>query len=211
MTNYKHHVHYPEGYENDPDRRWPVLITLHGAGERNVALAILKNHHYYLPMYELTASRYPMLVVVPLCPPRQYWEPPLLNDLVDELLRDERIDEDRIYMNGFSMGGYGTWLTAGRYPDRFAAISPVCGGGDPRDASRLKDIPTWAFHGAQDPVVPVEETLGMIEAITAAGGHPKLTIYAEGDHGVWDETYANPELYEWLLQHRRSERMPFAA
>jgi predicted peptidase len=114
-------------------------------------------------------------------------------------------------MNGFSMGGYGTWLTAGQYPDLLAAISPVCGGGDTRDVERLKDIPTWTFHGAKDPVVPVEETLNMVDAIIKAGGHPKVTIYAEGDHGVWDETFANPELYAWLLEHRRSQRLHRAA
>ena len=206
MATYEYYPHYPDGYHEDTEKRWPVLITLHGAGERDVTLHALQRHHYYLPMYELTSRQFPCLVVVPHCPPKQQWEPKKLRALVEELLKSERIDPDRVYVNGFSMGGYGAWLTAGAYPHLFAAIAPVCGGGDPRDAAVLKDLPTWAFHGAKDPVVPVEETLEMIDALLRAGGHPRVTIYPDGDHNVWDETFANPELYIWLLQQHRGKR-----
>ncbi|MHB9026626.1 MAG: carboxylesterase family protein [Armatimonadota bacterium] len=206
MAAYEYYAHYPDGYDARGERRWPLLITLHGVGERDVTLDALRHHHYYLPTYELTASRYPCIVVVPHCPPKHYWEPERLDALVQELLATMRADPDRVYLTGFSMGGYGVWHTAARYPAHFAAIAPVCGGGDVRDARHLAHLPIWAFHGVNDPVVPVEETLAMIDAIEEAGGHPRLTLYPEGSHAVWDETYANPDLYAWFLSHQRGER-----
>jgi len=199
---YEFYTNLPQGYEEDKARLWPVLITLHGAGERHVSLEDLSGHHYYLPVYDLCSERFPTIVIVPHCPPREYWEEDEVDALREHVLREMRGDPARVYLDGFSMGGYGTWLTAGKYPSRYAAIAPVCGGGNPQDAHRLAHVPTWAFHGAKDPVVPVDETLRMIKAIEAAGGHPKLTIYPEGDHGVWDETFANPELYAWFSQQQ---------
>ncbi|HEY3416350.1 MAG TPA: prolyl oligopeptidase family serine peptidase [Armatimonadota bacterium] len=205
MAAYEYYAHYPDGYDARGERVWPLLLTLHGAGERDVTLDALSRHHYYLSTYALTAARYPCIVVVPHCPPRHYWEPDKIESLLTGLLLTERADADRIYLTGFSMGGYGAWFTAGCYPGRYAAIAPVCGGGDVRDARKLAGLPIWAFHGALDQVVPVEETLAMIDAIENVGGHPRLTIYPEGDHGVWDQTFANPELYAWFLSQQRGK------
>ncbi|HEX2948288.1 MAG TPA: prolyl oligopeptidase family serine peptidase [Armatimonadota bacterium] len=204
ITGYEYYVHYPDGYHDNAAASWPLLITLHGAGERHVTLDALQHHHYYLPMYRLTATEYPCIVVVPHCPPREYWEPRRINTMLTEVLDTLQADPSRVYLSGFSMGGYGTWRTAGIYPERYAAIAPICGGGNPGDAKRLKGLPTWAFHGAKDEVVPVTETLDMVKAIEAVGGSVKVTIYPEGDHNVWDETYENPELYAWFLEHKNA-------
>ena len=97
------------------------------------------------------------------------------------------------------MGGFGTWDLASAYPERFAAIAPVCGGGNPRNANKLKDIPAWVFHGEKDPVVPVEEAHKMVDALKKSGAEVKLTIYPEAGHDSWTETYDNPDLYDWFL------------
>src|SRR5262249_12520812 len=114
-----------------------------------------------------------------------------------------RVDKDRIYVTGLSMGGYGTWALATAYPKRFAAIAPICGGGDPSEDKRLKDIPIWVFHRAQDRGVPLRASQAMVDAIKKAGGNPKFTVYEDADHDSWTETYNNPKLYEWLLKHKR--------
>ena len=106
-------------------------------------------------------------------------------------------------VTGVSMGGYGTWQLAAHAPERFAAIAPICGGGNPAWAERLKRMPIWAFHGDEDEVVPLRETTSMIDAVRAVGGEPRLTIYPGVAHDSWTAAYATPELYEWLLAQRR--------
>ena len=130
----------------------------------------------------------------------------MIDELIPAVAGQYPIDEDRIYLTGISMGGYGTWMTAIHYPDRFAAIAPICGGGEPGEASALLDVPVWTFHGAKDPVVPVSETEKMVQALKKAGGDVRFTLYPEGGHDVWTETYNNEELYTWLLSHTRQEQ-----
>jgi predicted peptidase len=114
------------------------------------------------------------------------------------------VDPDRVYLTGLSMGGYGTWSLAAAHPERFAAIVPICGGGNPADAAKLASLPVWVFHGAKDPTVPLERSKEMVEAIKSAGGNPRFTIYPEAGHDSWTETYNNPELYQWLLEQKKS-------
>jgi predicted peptidase len=102
------------------------------------------------------------------------------------------------------MGGYGTWSLAAAHPERFAAIVPICGGGNPGDAPKLASLPVWVFHGAKDPTVPLQRSKEMVEAIKSAGGNPKFTVYPEAGHDSWTETYNNPELYQWLLEQKKS-------
>jgi predicted peptidase len=101
------------------------------------------------------------------------------------------------------MGGYGTWHLAAAQPQRFAAIAPICGGGNPTQAPKLKNLPVWAFHGAKDDVVPLSESEIMVSALQGCGGNVKFTVYPEAKHDSWTQTYNNPELYQWFLQHRR--------
>ncbi|MEH1832004.1 MAG: prolyl oligopeptidase family serine peptidase [Nostoc sp.] len=115
------------------------------------------------------------------------------------------VDADRVYLTGLSMGGYGTWHFAAAQPQRFAAIAPICGGGNPQAVRKLKNLPVWAFHGAKDNVVPLSESEIMVLELKACGGNVKFTVYPEADHDSWTQTYDNPELYEWFLQHQRQQ------
>jgi len=147
----------------------------------------------------------PAIVVSPQCPlSSQFgWSTPAVLALVDDLCQRHAVDRDRIYLTGLSMGGYGTWAVACEAPERFAAIAPICGGGDPTKADRLVGLPTWAFHGSADRVVPLAQNEAMVRAIEAAGGAPKFTVYDGVNHDSWTRTYDDPAFWEWLLAQKR--------
>ena len=126
----------------------------------------------------------------------------VLIPLLDEIEQNYRVDPERVYVTGLSMGGYGTWQMAFHCPERIAAAAPICGGGKWFFKDRLKDVPIWAFHGANDPVVPLKESEEMVAAVKSAGGTAKLTVYPGVEHNSWDKAYADEELYEWLLSHK---------
>lgn len=181
--------------------KWPLLLFLHGAGERGDNIEKVKIHGP--PKLIAAGQDFPFIVVSPQCPAEGWWEPIELNALLDDLVRRYKVDEDRIYLTGLSMGGFGTWQLAAYAPQRFAAIAPICGRTDRRIAKRVAKLPTWVFHGALDKAVPVSGSEEIVAAIRKAGGDPKLTIYPDLEHDSWTVTYSNPELYDWLLQHRR--------
>jgi len=114
-----------------------------------------------------------------------------------------RTDLKRVYLTGVSMGGEGVWSLAAAHPEKFAAIVPVCGGGDPKTASRIKDIPCWCFHGDADKMVPVRVSRMMVRALSDAGGRPQYQEYSGAGHNCWDQVYSDPELYEWLVRQKR--------
>lgn len=200
----------PRGYEPDGGRRWPLLLFLHGAGERGSDLDRVARHGP--PRIAAADPDFPFVLVSPQCPARSWWEPVEIIALLDEVLRLHRVDPARVYLTGLSMGGFGTWATGLRYPDRFAAIAPVCGGGATPDALRglqrdraaLRSLPIRAFHGARDELVPVAESERMVAAVRRAGNdRAELTVHPEAGHDSWTATYADPKLYEWFLSHRR--------
>ncbi len=125
--------------------------------------------------------------------------------ILDQVMKDYKVDPDRQYLTGLSMGGFGTWSLAAAYPDRWAAIVPICGGGDPKTAEKIKDIPCWCFHGGADPTVKPERSQEMIEALKKAGGHPKYTEYPGVGHNSWDAAYAEKELFPWLLKQSKKK------
>jgi predicted peptidase len=128
----------------------------------------------------------------------------VLNQLLDQVEQELKVDKSRVYLSGLSMGGYGSWRYAAANPERFAAVVPICGGGEPdKWAESLTKVPIWAFHGAKDEVVPLARSQDMVDAVKEAGGEIKFTVYPEARHDSWTETYNNPEVYEWLLKHRR--------
>ena len=179
---------------------WPLIMFLHGAGERGSDIEKVKIHG--LPKIVAKQKDFPFIVVSPQCPQEKWWpdEVELLINLLDDIVNKYDVDKKRIYLTGLSMGGYGTWHLACVYPDRFAAIAPICGGGEPLLAARLKNIPVWAFHGAKDPVVPVKNSQEMVNAVKSCGGNAKLTVYPKAQHDSWTRTYDNKKLYEWFLK-----------
>ena len=199
---YDYLVYLPEHYGRD-DRRWPLLLFLHGAGERGSDLQSLIRCGP--PKLIAEGRRFPMVVISPQCPANSGWQSDSLLRLLDHVAKRYAVDANRIYVTGYSMGGYGTWELAIAAPNRLAAIAPLCGGGDPARASRLAAVPVWAFHGAKDDVVPVSATQRTVDAMEAAGAKPKSTVYEAMGHNIWDHTYRRLELYDWLLSHRLGE------
>jgi predicted peptidase len=198
-SGYHYLLHLPAAY--DAEERWPLLLFLHGAGERGQDPALLKN--LGIPKLVETQPDFPFVAISPQCQAGHYWNTVLLRTNLGEAMRRYRIDTRRIYLTGVSMGGYATWKLAIEETARFAAIAPVCGGGEPRSACRLKHVPVWAFHGARDEVVPLSETEAMVDALKACGGDVRLTVYPDAGHDAWTATYANPELYAWFRSHSR--------
>jgi len=200
-VHYQYWLYLPRYYAGGEKRR-PLMFYLHGAGERGDDLSLLKKNGP--PMLIEQGKDFPFIIVSPQCRKDQWWEPDELIALLDDVILRYAVDENRIYLTGLSMGGYGTWALACRYPQRFAAIAPICGGGIPYLASKtLKNIPVWAFHGARDMLVVPAESQRMVEAIQQAGYDATLTIYPNAQHDAWTETYNNPKLYDWFLSHRR--------
>jgi predicted peptidase len=191
----------PQGYEHS-NKKWPLMLFLHGAGESGHDLSKVKTHGP-AKIVE-TKPDFPFILVSPQSPGRG-WNPDVLNALLDDVIRQYRVDKDRVYLTGLSMGGFGTWDLAAAHPEKFAAIAPICGGGSPQNAKKLAHLPIWVFHGAKDPTVPIERSREMVEAVKAAGGNVKFTVYPEAQHDSWTETYNNPDFYTWLLEQKRGK------
>jgi poly(3-hydroxybutyrate) depolymerase len=192
-------VYLPSGYYRFSGR-WPLILYLHGSGEVGHDINRLRAGGL---LRRIEAGwRNPFIIVGPHSP-GQGWDVAALDSLLDEVMRRYRVDADRVYLTGVSMGGYGTWALASAYPERFAAIAPICGGGDPASADRLRGVPTWAFHGAEDTIVPAEESRRMVAALEQAGGDVRLTVYPGVGHNSGAMTYADNRLYDWFLAHRR--------
>jgi len=194
-------LYLPREYHKD--KKWPLVVFLHGAGERGQDLDIVRR--VSIPKLMEIGRHFPFILASPQCPANYGWEPERIVQLIDYIEKAFSVDPDRVYLTGFSMGGFGMWDTACRYPERFAAIAPLCGGGDVSRAERLKDLPVWAFHGAKDETVPLESSRNMVDAVRKCGGQVEFTIYPEAEHGISEMAYAKPELYEWMLAQRRGQ------
>lgn len=203
---YPYQLFLPRGTTARNERkgaRWPLMIFLHGSGERGDDVARVKVHGP--PKVADRDPNFPFILASPLLPAEEDWDTAKLDRIVKHLLRTLPIDPDRVYLTGLSRGGHATWRWAAAEPGRFAAIAPVAGRGDPATACALKDLPVWALHGDRDDVVTPEGSFAMARAIRACGGRmSRLTIYPDLGHNAWDPAYDDPELYLWLLSHRRS-------
>ena len=204
----------PKDYKADGAQRWPLVLFLHGAGERGSDVQRVGVHG---PMKLVKAgTNFPFIVVAPQCPAGERWKAEALVYLLDNVTTKYAVDTNRVYLTGLSMGGYGTWDLGIKHMNRFAAIAPICGGGQTIDAilagfgktpNPLVNYPVWAFHGAKDNVVKLEESERMVNALKNAGAqNVKLTVYPEAGHDSWTETYNNPEFFSWLLSHNLAER-----
>lgn len=192
----------PQQY--DGKEKLPLMLFLHGAGERGDNLDLVKK--WGPPKIVADRKDFPFVVASPQCASGKRWDTAAMAALVEDLAGRLKIDRKRIYVTGLSMGGYGSWDLMARYPRLFAAGVPICGGGDPGTAEALKKIPIWVFHGDKDTAVPLARSQQMVDAIAKAGGEKAtLTIYPGVGHNSWSATYANDKVYDWLLSHRRGK------
>ena len=200
----------PEGYEAKGDKKFPLMIFLHGAGERGTNLSRVGQHGP--PKIVKTKKDFPFILVSPQCPSGEWWTEDVVMGLLDDTIKNYNVDTNRVYLTGLSMGGFGSWAIGTKYPERFAAIAPICGGGERigilvagrSKTAALKSLGVWAFHGGKDPVVQLAESERMVDALKKAGcTDVKLTVYPEAGHDSWTETYNNSELFAWLLAQKR--------
>jgi len=192
-------IRYPEGFEEG--KKYPVIMLLHGAGGRGNDINVLLEN----PFFTITEKHenFPFISVAPLCSANTWFDLfEHLKKLVCKIALSDFTDKEHIYLMGAGMGGYGTWQLAMSMPEFFAAIAPICGGGMYWNASRLINVPVWAFHGANDDVVYPEESKKMVDAVNRCGGKARLTIYPENDHNAWSDTYSNMEVFEWMLSNK---------
>lgn len=209
-TNYL--LYLPASYGMD-DRRWPLLVYLHGGGGSGTEIDRLARY----PLVERLEREvdFPFVVVTPQCPPGRLtghgpmgdtWSEhaELVDALIDELLGAYRLDPDRVVLVGHSMGGYGAWYLAHRYPERFAAVAPMSGPGVTWWTYRAQDTPFWVFHGEEDEAVPIVESEAMVRALKEIGGRVRFTRYLGGGHAI-RQPFEEDELYDWLLEQRRGQ------
>ena len=202
--------HLPPGYDADAAKRWPLMIFLHGAGERGTDVQKVAVHGPLLKAKQ--GTNFPFIIVAPQCPENQVWDSDQILHLLADLTSKLRVDTNRVYLTGLSMGGFGSWKLLFKRPELFAAVAPICGGGSMIDslglrkdqAAALKTLPVWVFHGAKDSVVPLAESERMVAVLKRMGcTDVKLTVYPDADHNSWTQTYDNPEFYAWLLSKER--------
>lgn len=189
-----------------------MILFLHGLGERGSDPRKVRRQG--LPKLAAQQPDFPFIVLAPQCPAGQWWFPEILASFLQHAFERYPIDQERVYLTGLSMGGYGALSLAVRHPECFAAVAAICPWAVPRitlaaqskiQTARLKRLPFWLFHGARDPVVPVTESLEMAGELKKFGcAEVNLTIYRDAEHDAWTQSYENPKLYEWFLQHRRT-------
>jgi len=191
----------PNNKSEAMDGKLPMIVFLHGAGERGTDIDLVKVHGP--PKIVENDKDFPFIVLSPQCPKGDRWNPLQLNLLIDNIIKNYPVDKNRIYLTGLSMGGFGTWDLAIAYPDKFAAIAPICGGSiiHAFQVEKIKNIPTWVFHGALDNVVPISNSAKIVQAAKAARNDMEFTVYPKAGHDSWTETYNNQALYEWFLTH----------
>lgn len=197
-------LHTPKDYDLQPKKHWPLILFLHGAGERGNNLQNVKKHGP--PMIAEADANFPFILISPQCPEGKWWDAKLLEQLLTDVAKNYRVEENCIYLTGLSMGGFGTWQLACAYPEKFAAIAPICGGGDPTKVKAIVNIPTWVFHGEDDPVVPIKQSEAMVTALKAAGGKVTFTRYPHVGHDSWTKAYEGKELFDWFLTHKKVKK-----
>ena len=194
-------VQTPRDYSADR-KRFPLIIFLHGSGECGRDLSKVEKHS----LLKITSQQadFPFVIVAPQMPAYDgWWSVESLDALLDHVLATYDVDPDRVYLTGISLGAYGVWDWACHRPQAFAAIVPIAGEGNDDWAGKLKNVPVWAFHGANDKAVSPAEEQRMVNAVNKAGGSAKLTLYPDLGHNAWYRAYNDPALFGWLLAHPR--------
>ncbi len=189
-------------------KKWPLLLFLHGAGERGDDLEKVKTHGP--PKLIGGGKQFPFILVSPQCPSFLWWTDKKLElkKIIDDVTGFYPVDMSRIYITGLSMGGFGTFEMLKEYPELFAAAVPICGGfKDTKGIEKTKHVPFWIFHGGEDKVVPVDLSRKAAKAIKESGGNAILTIYPKAGHDSWTETYNNEEVYAWIMAQRKADEI----
>jgi predicted peptidase len=205
-------------------KKYPLVLFLHGAGERGDDNQSQLQYFPQMMSEPEYRQRYECFLLAPQCPTGRWWGAARRRGedaaeentaghpsqaalgMLQECLQKYPIDRKRVYLTGLSMGGYGSWDLAVRHPELFAAVVPICGGGDESQAARLVGLPIWAVHGGADPVVPAERSRRMIDAIKKAGGGPKYTELEGVGHDSWTPAYHDPEgVVPWMFEHVKPE------
>ena len=209
---YKYVVFVPHDFKADDasTKQWPIILFLHGAGERGDD-GELQAKVGLAPAIRKREKEFPFIAVFPQCSKNSFWRADAPDGqramaILADVEKEFKTDPDRVYVTGLSMGGMGTWSLAMKFPDRFAALVPICGRGDNAQAEKIAKLPIWCFHGDDDKAVNVEGSRSMIAAIKEAGGNPKYTEYPGVGHNSWDAAYGTDELYTWLLQQKRNTK-----
>jgi len=180
----------------------PMIVFLHGSGERGTDLEKVKA--WGPPAIVEKNPDFPFIVVSPQCPEGQWWNTYLLKGMIDDVLTKYNVDKSRVYLTGLSMGGFGAWDLAMTFPDYFAAVAPICGGGNPLLASKLKNTPVWVFHGMNDKSVPEQQSAIMVDALKKIGADVEYTVLPEGGHSdAWIYAYDKAGLFDWFLKHQK--------
>ena len=195
-------IKHPKNF--DASKKHPTLFFFHGAGTRGESVDKVTKNPFFREMEQY--EDFPFMIVAPHCNEDTWfdmWE--RLKKMIGEVSALPYVDTARLYAMGASMGGYATWQMAMSLPDTFAAIVPICGGGMYWNAPRIKDLPVWAFHGELDSVVHAEQSKRMVDKINSVGGNARLTVYEGVLHDSWWNTYRNPEVFKWLLSHKKGE------
>jgi len=209
-----------------PEEGWPLVLFLHGAGERGDDLSLVMVHGPPRLLDEIPELSMCVLVS-PQCPKVSWWRPAPLLALVDEVCAGSDVDPSRLYVTGLSMGGYGAWGLLAEAPGLFAAAVPISGGGDPGrlwpklamgfepgsgfeldDLLRARDVPVRVFHGEDDRIVPVGESRLLVDALREAGAPVEYTVYPGVGHDAWTRTYSDPTLWSWLFAQHREDHAP---
>lgn len=191
----------PRGYEQRREP-WPLVVFLHGSGERGDELDRVKVHGP--PRHAAAGRDYPFVLCSPQLEAGAMWDPHALHALVGVLAERWRIDQQRVSATGLSLGGHGAWEWAATYPQDLAAIAPVCGFADPRGVCRARQVPVRAYHGDADTVVPLAAQQACVDALRACGGSVDFIVYPGVGHDAWNPAYEDPALVPWLMSQRRA-------
>ncbi|WP_425236679.1 dienelactone hydrolase family protein [Ulvibacterium sp.] len=201
-----YYLYYPEGYESNPNKEFPLLLFLHGGGESGDSLQTLKKNGP--PKLIVEGKQFPFLILAPQNPhKRKWWNVRAVNQLLDSIVLNNRVDKNRIYLTGLSRGGGAVWEMAVQYPEKFAAMAVVCGMTPVPYASWIdKKMPIWVFHGEEDKSIPISESEDMVNALKKMGHDIRFTRYPGVGHNSWIQAYSTEELYEWFIEQDRNDQ-----
>lgn len=197
-------LYLPDGYDPKAKKRWPMVLFLHGMGDRGPDLSKLTESQWSPLAHAKQTKGFPFIVAAPQCPGGDSrWTSDIPIALLDELLHKYRIDPDRVYLTGVSMGGAGSWRLALDYPNRFAALAVVSGSGYPDEAEKVAHTPIRVYHGGVDKVVPIQKAQDMVDAVKSKGSKTvEMIVYPDMGHEAWEKVYADPALYDWFLTNK---------